>query len=205
MPESTESTPYALVHTARFQVRWADMDALGHVNNAVYFTYVEQARIESLGHLMDTWHSAGTGPVLVHAAMTYKRPIKHPATALVRVYLGPPGRSSLPNRYEITVEGDEADALRRGRGRAGVGGLGERAPVLAPAAAPRRRRAAPGGSGSGRRPGRERGVKPIRLGREPGGVFEAVFPVLRKRAPAVERAHERAHERPDRTARRRRR
>ena len=107
MPESTESTPYALVHTARFQVRWADMDALGHVNNAVYFTYVEQARIESLGHLMDTWHSAGTGPVLVHAAMTYKRPIKHPATALVRVYLGPPGRSSLPNRYEITVEGDE--------------------------------------------------------------------------------------------------
>ena len=109
-----ESPAYALVHTARFQVRWADMDALGHVNNAVYFTYAEQARIEALERLMGDWHEAGTGPVLVHASMTYRRPIKHPATALVRVYIGPPGRSSLPTRYEITAEGDEETVYAAG-------------------------------------------------------------------------------------------
>ena len=114
MPDSPTPADFALVSTARFQVRWADMDALGHVNNAVYFTYVEQARIESLEHLMDEWHAGGTGPVLVHASMTYKRPIKHPATALVRVYIGRPGRTSLQSRYEVTVESDEGTLYAEG-------------------------------------------------------------------------------------------
>ena len=35
-----------LVHTSRLPIRWGDMDALGHVNNTVYFRYMEQARIE---------------------------------------------------------------------------------------------------------------------------------------------------------------
>jgi len=35
-----------LVYTMRFPVRWGDMDAMGHVNNTVYFRYLESARIE---------------------------------------------------------------------------------------------------------------------------------------------------------------
>ena len=38
--------PRLLVHTSRQPIRWGDMDALGHVNNTVYFRYMEQARIE---------------------------------------------------------------------------------------------------------------------------------------------------------------
>ncbi len=34
-----------LVHESIISVRWGDMDALGHVNNAVYFRYIEQARV----------------------------------------------------------------------------------------------------------------------------------------------------------------
>ena len=34
-----------LVHTERIPVRWGDMDAMGHVNNTVYFRYMEQTRI----------------------------------------------------------------------------------------------------------------------------------------------------------------
>jgi acyl-CoA thioesterase FadM len=40
-----------LVHVERITVRWADMDALGHVNNAVYFRYMEQARISFVERL----------------------------------------------------------------------------------------------------------------------------------------------------------
>ncbi len=32
--------------SARIEVRWRDLDALGHVNNAVYFTYFETARVK---------------------------------------------------------------------------------------------------------------------------------------------------------------
>jgi len=35
------------------EVRWRDLDALGHVNNAVYLTYLEQARV----HYMRGWAS----------------------------------------------------------------------------------------------------------------------------------------------------
>ena len=34
-----------LVHTAHLDIRWADMDAFGHVNTSVYLTYFEQARV----------------------------------------------------------------------------------------------------------------------------------------------------------------
>ena len=36
---------YSLVHRVRMPIRWGDMDAMGHVNNTVYFRYFEQARI----------------------------------------------------------------------------------------------------------------------------------------------------------------
>ncbi|MEY3201217.1 MAG: hypothetical protein RIR70_767, partial [Pseudomonadota bacterium] len=42
------------LHTSTFLLRWGDMDALNHVNNTVYFRFMEQARIdwfESLGHI----------------------------------------------------------------------------------------------------------------------------------------------------------
>ena len=38
--------PRLLVHTSVQPIRWGDMDALGHVNNTVYFRYLEQTRIE---------------------------------------------------------------------------------------------------------------------------------------------------------------
>lgn len=97
------------LYTARLPVRWADMDELGHVNNAVYFTYFEQARLEFLQSLTDgPWPgSPETGPVLVAAEATFKKPVVHPATVLVHVYGGEPGRSSFPLVCSLTVEGDE--------------------------------------------------------------------------------------------------
>ena len=34
-----------LVHVERIAIRWGDMDAMGHVNNTVYFRFMEQTRI----------------------------------------------------------------------------------------------------------------------------------------------------------------
>jgi acyl-CoA thioester hydrolase len=39
------SEQYTRVHRVRMPIRWGDMDAMGHVNNTVYFRYFEQARI----------------------------------------------------------------------------------------------------------------------------------------------------------------
>ncbi len=99
-----------LLHTARIPVRWGDMDALGHVNNATYFTYIEQARVESFERLLPEGWEDGDGPILASIRCDFKRPIVYPATVIVRVYGGEPGRTSFPQSYDLTVEGDE-DAL----------------------------------------------------------------------------------------------
>lgn len=39
-------TDKKLIHISRIKIRWGDMDAFGHVNNTVYFRYMEQTRID---------------------------------------------------------------------------------------------------------------------------------------------------------------
>ncbi|TVO69479.1 acyl-CoA thioesterase [Denitromonas ohlonensis] len=97
-----------LLHTCRIPVRWGDMDAYGHVNNTIYFRYCEQARVEWLeqGGVMVSLDQSD-GPVIINAACTFMTPVTYPATVIVRLYAGAPGRSSLMNWYEISVEGED--------------------------------------------------------------------------------------------------
>ncbi|ROR32454.1 acyl-CoA thioesterase [Inmirania thermothiophila] len=90
-----------LVHRTRMPIRWGDMDALGHVNNAAYFRYFEQARVEwlertGLGLVQD-----GVGAVIVNASCTYHRALVYPGEIEVAVYAGPPGRSSFETWYAL--------------------------------------------------------------------------------------------------------
>ena len=97
-----------LVFELEIPIRWGDMDAMGHVNNTVYFRYMEQARIEwfdSLG--FDTGQHAQEGPVIVNASCTFLLPLVYPGAVEVRMYLGQPGRSSLPTHYELRRSGDD--------------------------------------------------------------------------------------------------
>ncbi len=102
-----------LLHTARFPVRWGDQDALGHVNNATYFTYVEQARVESFERLLPEGWEDGDGPILASVRCDFQRPITYPAVLVVRVYGGRPGRTSFPQTYELSVEDDEETIYAR--------------------------------------------------------------------------------------------
>lgn len=104
-PNSSTAPP--VTHTARLPVRWSDLDALGHLNNAAYLTLCEQARIEMLADLgAGDWDDAG--PVLAGVSLEFRRPVLYPATAVVRTTLGEPGRSSLPFSFSVSVEGDDA-------------------------------------------------------------------------------------------------
>lgn len=98
-----------LLFTLHMPVRWRDMDAVGHVNNATYFSYFEQARIAWLDSVgaSDLVSTADHGPVAVNAAAEFLRSIVYPATLEVRVRGGAPGRSSFETYYEI-VDGDDS-------------------------------------------------------------------------------------------------
>jgi acyl-CoA thioester hydrolase len=95
-----------LVHVERIAIRWGDMDAMGHVNNTVYFRYMEQARISWFDTLKsrDPWR--GTGVVVASTSCNFKRPLNYPGTVEVRVLAGAPGGSSVPTFYELVIGDD---------------------------------------------------------------------------------------------------
>lgn len=97
-----------LIYTTVLPVRWGDMDAMNHVNNTVYFRYMEQARIEwleSLGYA--TGQRNDEGPVIVNASCTFLVPLTYPGSVEVRMFAGQPGRSSLPTHYELRLAGED--------------------------------------------------------------------------------------------------
>jgi acyl-CoA thioester hydrolase len=70
-------------------VRWGDMDAMGHVNNIIYFQYLESARIGYFEMLMGwTGRDEGggrQGPVVVSQTFNYRRQVYYPADLEVGV------------------------------------------------------------------------------------------------------------------------
>lgn len=75
-------------------IRWGDMDAMGHVNNTVYFRYMETVRLEWLYRVAEIQGPSGVGPVIVNAFCNFVRQLKYPGDARVKHYVANPGRSS---------------------------------------------------------------------------------------------------------------
>ncbi|MEF8698048.1 MAG: thioesterase family protein [Candidatus Accumulibacter sp. UW25] len=92
-----------LVQTTLIPIRWGDMDAYGHVNNTVYFRYMEQARVEYLETLGFRVMPQGSAPVIINASCTFLVPLNYPGVVEVRMFCGKPGRSSVPTAYEIRL------------------------------------------------------------------------------------------------------
>ncbi len=87
------------IFNIEIEVRWHDLDALGHVNHTHYFTYFEHARIkwwQSLGYAFEETQ----GPVLVAAEASYLKPVFYPETLLIQLALSPPGKTSYTIFYE---------------------------------------------------------------------------------------------------------
>jgi len=105
--DSPRSPRRKLVHVERIPIRWGDMDAMGHVNNTVYFRYMEQARISWFDTLVpeeEAWKS--TGIVIANASCNFKRAINYPGTVEVQVFAASPGGSSVQTFYELSIGGE---------------------------------------------------------------------------------------------------
>jgi acyl-CoA thioester hydrolase len=117
------------IFSHRIEVRFRDCDPMGHVNNAVYLTYLEQARLAQwralwgFGRVPDapvgrredqdededeaaqpaSVGSASTAPGVILARMEidYRSPVRYGEVLEVRIGLAAVGRSSFTYEYEI--------------------------------------------------------------------------------------------------------
>ncbi|MCC6224582.1 MAG: acyl-CoA thioesterase [Thermoleophilia bacterium] len=99
------------MHEKRIEIRWRDLDALGHVNNGVYLTFLEEARDEWLDRVLGP-EGRGRVYVLARVEIDYRRELTQADDAVVvRISLLQLGTSSLRTREEIlTLDGGVAAA-----------------------------------------------------------------------------------------------
>jgi acyl-CoA thioester hydrolase len=95
---------HRLVLVERIPIRWGDMDAMGHVNNTVYFRYMEQARVTWYEQLFGELSGArDEGIVIVNASCNFLKPLTYPGTVEIRMSFGTATRSSIHSYYEMRM------------------------------------------------------------------------------------------------------
>ena len=88
------------VYTHRLAVRFRDCDAMGHVNHAVYFTYLEQCRLTFWRDLTGS-PSPHTRVIIARAECDYKSPAHFGDELDVALTVGAIGASSFTLAYEV--------------------------------------------------------------------------------------------------------
>ena len=90
-------------------VRWGDVDSFGHVNNAVYLTYLEQVRTLWLENIGCELENPESGPVVANVNLNYRQVLNWPGRIEVTLKPDSPGRSSMKLHSEIRGISDDKD------------------------------------------------------------------------------------------------
>ncbi|MDM7950014.1 thioesterase family protein [Hydrogenophaga sp.] len=99
-----------LVFSMTLPIRWGDMDAMGHVNNTVYFRYLEIVRIEWMRAIGCEPDPRGEGPVIVNAFCNFHKQLEYPGDVLATLFVSDPGRSSFESWCTLS-RSDDPDTL----------------------------------------------------------------------------------------------
>ena len=100
------------VYRFEIPVRWGDLDKLNHVNNTVYFRYMEDARMNFAAACGIGVEGSNRDFVLANVSCDFLRPIFWPATVWVDTRLIRLGNTSVEFEAEISVKGEEGCCAR---------------------------------------------------------------------------------------------
>jgi acyl-CoA thioester hydrolase len=96
-----------LRHRTPLQVRFRDTDAFGHVNNAVFFSYLELARIRYLLDILEPEEPFDRLPlILARVELDFRSPIQFGEEVEVETQVGRIGRSSIAMSHRMTAGAD---------------------------------------------------------------------------------------------------
>ena len=105
MSDDTQSFQYQ----TQIPIRYRDMDTLGHVNNVVYLTYIEQARIEYFADLQ-LWDGDASelGLILAKSTVSYRAPLTiHDKIVRIDTRISRLGNKSFDMEHQLTCIRDE--------------------------------------------------------------------------------------------------
>ena len=92
------------VHVER--VRFRDLDPMGHVNNAVFLTYLEQARVALFSELEVATGLDGMNMIVARVEIDFRAPVRLGQEVEISVRASRFGTKSFDLDYELRVEGE---------------------------------------------------------------------------------------------------
>jgi acyl-CoA thioester hydrolase len=96
-----------MIKPAKIQVRFSDIDVMGHVNNAVYLSYFEMTRVHYFRELLGLeWDWKSHGILLVRNEIDYIKPILIQHVPEIHMFFEEAGSKSIRLSYEVKVAGE---------------------------------------------------------------------------------------------------
>ena len=108
VPPDPSDLPGPFRYRRDMEVRFGDTDAMGHVNNASYLTYLEMARLgyyeAVIGRPLPlATHGASESMILAEVRLTFRSPAYYGETLMIEARVGRIGRTSFTQEYRITA------------------------------------------------------------------------------------------------------
>ncbi|HIJ81438.1 MAG TPA: acyl-CoA thioesterase [Desulfuromonadales bacterium] len=103
----------ARTYSTPIELRFSDLDAYGHVNSALYFTYLETARVKLFSDFFREVSAQGIFTVVARAECDFKLPIMLYDTLIVTLWVAKTGRASFDIEYRLHDGGDITYATAR--------------------------------------------------------------------------------------------
>ena len=96
-----------MIDPVQIQIRFADIDSMRHVNNAVYLSYFEFTRVYYFNALLgENWDWETKGIILAHTELSFIKPIRLNDQAFIEMSIGKIGNKSFTFHYTINVNGE---------------------------------------------------------------------------------------------------
>lgn len=100
--------------TTTIPVRFADIDAMGHVNNAIYLTYFEEGRKAFLREVLSIRDPSDYPFILARISCVYVKPIRLSDPVSVKTWVSETGKKSFKFKYELCSPDDAANLYGSG-------------------------------------------------------------------------------------------
>ena len=107
-------TSSKLLLATPIELRWRDLDALNHVNNASFLTYFEEARLRWFATLPGPWSAGSYSPVLAAVQINYRRQLSWPADVRAELHCERIGTTSLTLAHRLVDARDRGNIFADG-------------------------------------------------------------------------------------------
>jgi acyl-CoA thioester hydrolase len=105
--DGVDTAALPLLARVPMAVRWGDLDAFNHVNNAAFLVYAQEARLAWLAGVEGAWFDETMMPVVAAAQVNYRRQLAWPARIAVELATKRIGNSSVTIAHRIVDEHDD--------------------------------------------------------------------------------------------------